>query len=57
MLGLKREIDQVAKDKGLDSKEIIAALEEAMAFPGPALVNVMISQESVRKPQQFRWHS
>ncbi|MGH7336248.1 MAG: transcription termination factor NusA, partial [Myxococcota bacterium] len=30
MLGLKREIDQVAKDKGLDSKEIIAALEEAM---------------------------
>src|SRR4029453_12891208 len=31
MLGsLKREIDQGAKDKGLDSKEIIAALEEAM---------------------------
>jgi N utilization substance protein A len=30
MLGLKREIDQVAKDKGIDSKEIIAALEEAM---------------------------
>jgi N utilization substance protein A len=30
MLGLKREIDQVAKDKGLDPREIIAALEEAM---------------------------
>ena len=27
------------------------------AFRGPALVNVMISQESARKPQQFRWHS
>ena len=32
MLGqnLKREIDQVAKDKGIDVKEIIGALEEAM---------------------------
>ena len=30
MLGLKREIDQVAKDKGLDPREIISALEEAM---------------------------
>ncbi len=30
MLALKREIDQVAKDKGIDRKEIIAALEEAM---------------------------
>jgi N utilization substance protein A len=31
MLGnLKREIDQVAKDRGVDSAEIIAALEEAM---------------------------
>jgi len=28
-----------------------------MAFGGPALVNVMISQDSARKPQQFRWHS
>jgi len=27
---LKREIDQVAKDKGIDAKEIIGALEEAM---------------------------
>ncbi len=30
MLGLKREIDQVAKDKGIDAAEIIAALEDAM---------------------------
>ncbi len=32
MLGqnLKREIDQIAKDKGIDANEIIAALEEAM---------------------------
>jgi N utilization substance protein A len=30
MLALKREIDQVAKDKGIDAGEIIAALEEAM---------------------------
>ena len=27
---LKREIDQIAKDKGIDTNEIIAALEEAM---------------------------
>jgi len=30
MLGLKREIDQVAKDKGIERSEIISALEEAM---------------------------
>jgi N utilization substance protein A len=29
-LNLKREIDQIAKDKGIDSGEIISALEEAM---------------------------
>jgi hypothetical protein len=28
-----------------------------MNFRGPALVNVVISQGSGRKPQQFRWHS
>jgi 2-hydroxyacyl-CoA lyase 1 len=38
-------------------KDLKSALEGAMAFRGPALVNVMISQESARKPQQFRWHS
>jgi N utilization substance protein A len=30
MLGLKREIDQIAKDKGIDKRVIIGALEEAM---------------------------
>jgi 2-hydroxyacyl-CoA lyase 1 len=46
--------------KGLfveDPKDLRGALDEAMSFPGPALVNVVISQGSARKPQQFRWHS
>jgi N utilization substance protein A len=30
MFGLKREIDQIAKDKGIDRTEIIRAVEEAM---------------------------
>ncbi len=30
MLGLKREIDQIAKDKGIEKRVIIGALEEAM---------------------------
>ncbi len=30
MFGLKREIDQIAKDKGIDRGEIIKAVEEAM---------------------------
>jgi 2-hydroxyacyl-CoA lyase 1 len=38
-------------------KDLKGALKEAMDFRGPALVNVMISQESARKPQEFRWHS
>ena len=29
-MNLKREIDQIAKDKGIDVNEIISALEEAM---------------------------
>lgn len=40
-----------------DPKDLRKALDEAMTFPGPALVNVVISQDSARKPQQFRWHS
>ncbi|HJU19841.1 MAG TPA: thiamine pyrophosphate-binding protein [Stellaceae bacterium] len=40
-----------------DPKDIRGALDEAMNFRGPALVNVLISQGSARKPQQFRWHS
>ena len=46
--------------KGLfvkEPKDIRAALDEAMAFPGPALVNIVLSQGSARKPQQFAWHS
>ena len=34
-----------------------SALDEAMAFNGPALVNVVLSQGSTRKAQQFAWHS
>ncbi|MEM7250380.1 MAG: thiamine pyrophosphate-binding protein [Pseudomonadota bacterium] len=40
-----------------DPKDIRAALDAAMAFDGPALVNVVLSQDSARKPQQFAWHS
>src|ERR1700675_941415 len=36
-------------------RDLKGALQEAMDFPGPALVNVRISQESARKPQEFRW--
>jgi 2-hydroxyacyl-CoA lyase len=40
-----------------DPKNIRGALDEAMNFRGPALVNIVLSQGSARKPQQFRWHS
>jgi 2-hydroxyacyl-CoA lyase 1 len=40
-----------------DPKDLRGALDEAMNFPGPALVNVKLSLGSSRKPQQFRWHS
>src|SRR5581483_2696445 len=40
-----------------DPKDISGALDEAMKFDGPALVNVMISQGSTRKAQDFAWHS
>jgi thiamine pyrophosphate-dependent acetolactate synthase large subunit-like protein len=40
-----------------DPKDLRGTLDEAMDFRGPALVNVVISQGSARKPQQFRWHS
>jgi 2-hydroxyacyl-CoA lyase 1 len=46
--------------KGLfvkEPKDIRKALDEAMAFPGPALVNIVLSQGSARKAQQFAWHS
>ncbi|HJQ56123.1 MAG TPA: thiamine pyrophosphate-binding protein [Vineibacter sp.] len=40
-----------------DPKDIRGALDEAMNARGPALVNVVISQGSARKPQAFAWHS
>ena len=44
--------------KGLyveDPKDLRAALDEAMAFNGPALVNVALNPRAGRKPQQFQW--
>ena len=40
-----------------DPKKIRGALDESMKHPGPTLVNVVISQNSTRKAQQFAWHS
>ncbi|MBV9859357.1 MAG: oxalyl-CoA decarboxylase [Alphaproteobacteria bacterium] len=40
-----------------EPRDFRGALDEAMNFPGPALVNVKLSQGSQRKAQQFRWHS
>ncbi|MEZ5854674.1 MAG: thiamine pyrophosphate-binding protein [Hyphomicrobiaceae bacterium] len=40
-----------------DPKDLRRALDEAMKYPGPALVNVVLSQEATRKTQQFKWHS
>ena len=44
--------------KGLyveDPKDLRAALDEAMAFDGPALINVPLDPRAGRKPQQFGW--
>ena len=38
-----------------DPKDLADALEEAKAFEGPALVNVLLHPEAGRKPQQFGW--
>ena len=40
-----------------DPKYLRGALDEAMNFRGPALVNVKLSLGSQRKAQEFRWHS
>jgi 2-hydroxyacyl-CoA lyase 1 len=40
-----------------DPKDLRGALDEAMNFPGPALVNAKLSQGAARKQQAFRWHS
>ena len=38
-----------------EPKDIRKALDEAMKFKGPALVNIVLSQNSARKAQQFGW--
>jgi 2-hydroxyacyl-CoA lyase 1 len=38
-----------------DPKDLRATLDEAMAFDGPAIVNVLIDPKAGRKPQQFAW--
>jgi len=40
-----------------DPKKLRGALDEAMKQRGPTLVNVVLSQSSARKAQQFAWHS
>jgi 2-hydroxyacyl-CoA lyase 1 len=38
-----------------EPKDIPKALNAAMKFKGPALVNIVLSQNSARKAQQFGW--
>ena len=38
-----------------DPKDLRAALDDAMAFDGPALINVPLNPRTGRKPQQFGW--
>ena len=38
-----------------DPKDIKKALDAAMKFKGPALVNIVLSQNAARKVQQFGW--
>ena len=40
-----------------DPKELRGALDAAMAFDGPALVNVRLHYAAGRKPQQYGWHT
>ncbi|HZM44829.1 MAG TPA: thiamine pyrophosphate-binding protein [Burkholderiales bacterium] len=40
-----------------DPKNLKGALDEAMKFNGPALVNVQLHHAAGRKPQQFKWHT
>ena len=44
--------------KGLlveDPKDLRAALDEALAFDGPAIINVLLNPRADRKPQKFAW--
>ena len=38
-----------------DPKDLRAALDEAMAFNGPTLINVPLNPRAGRKPQEFGW--
>ncbi len=38
-----------------NTEDLRGALDEAMAFDGPALVNVALNPKAGRKPQQFGW--
>lgn len=38
-----------------DPKDLRGALDDAMAFDGPALINVPLNPRAGRKPQQFGW--
>ena len=38
-----------------DPKDLKDALDEAMAFEGPAIINVLLDPRAGRKPQQFAW--
>jgi 2-hydroxyacyl-CoA lyase 1 len=38
-----------------DPKDLRSALDEAMAFDGPAIVNVLLNPRAGRKPQEFAW--
>ena len=38
-----------------DPKALRGALDEAMGFDGPALVNVLLNPGAGRKPQEFGW--
>ena len=40
-----------------DPKDLRGALDQAMEFHGPALVNVRLHHAAGRKPQQFNWHT
>jgi len=40
-----------------DPKDLRGALDAAMAFDGPALVNVRLHHAAGRKPQQYGWHT
>ena len=40
-----------------DPKDLRGALDEAMAYDGPALVNVRLNPTAGRKPQQFEWRT